>query len=124
MRPIAREANMSGSIDPLAASDTRAELRAALQARQELGPDMEDQVIDAFLRRIEQRVDAQIAARIPAQPAHKSINFNPTEVVGASFGIAVPLVLFAGIFAHTAGVVAVAVMVVIVNLLYLWGARN
>jgi hypothetical protein len=124
MRPIAREANMTGSGDPLASNDTRAELRAALQARQELGPDMEDHVVDTFLRRIEERVDAQVAARIPAQPERKQFHFNPTEVVGASFGIAVPLVLFAGIFAHTAGVVAVALMVVIVNLLYLWGARN
>ena len=47
------------------------DVRAALRARQELGPDMEDHVMDAFLTRlqssIDERVDQQVAGHVQDQ---------------------------------------------------------
>jgi hypothetical protein len=40
----------------------RQEVESALEARRELGPDYERQVIDAFVDRIEQRVEERLAA--------------------------------------------------------------
>jgi Flp pilus assembly protein TadB len=43
----------------------REDVQAAIEARRELGEEMEPQVIDAFLERVEQRLEK----RAPAQPA-------------------------------------------------------
>ena len=45
----------------------RDELRAAVAARQELGADLEPQVIDAFLEKIERRIDQRVSTRVPAR---------------------------------------------------------
>jgi Flp pilus assembly protein TadB len=116
---------MTGQSDALSSRESQAELRAALQARGELGPDMEDHVIDAFLQRIEQRVQAQVDASVAAMKKdRKKSKTNPTELVATSFGIAVPLMVIAGIFGGSMGIAAVAVMVVVINVLYLFGARD
>ena len=46
----------------------RDEVRAALAARQELGADLEPQVIDAFLEKVERRIDERMkTTRAPAR---------------------------------------------------------
>jgi hypothetical protein len=114
--------------EPLADRETRAELRASVAARRELGPEMEDQVIEAFLARIEQRVQAQVAQQMsaarPVRPKKGKSNDNPTEIVGASFGIAVPLMVVAGIWGQAPGIIAVVAMVLLINAMYLFGKRE
>ncbi|MFC0625856.1 hypothetical protein [Kribbella deserti] len=51
----------------MATDEARKDLRAAMAARQELGPDYEPEIIDAFL----ERVDARIAERVAAVPAQR-----------------------------------------------------
>jgi hypothetical protein len=46
----------------------RKDVETALEARQELGPDYERQVIDAFVDRIERRVDDRLAEMKPKGP--------------------------------------------------------
>jgi hypothetical protein len=45
----------------------REDVRAAIEARRELGEELEPQVIDSFLERIEQRLDEPRRRREPAQ---------------------------------------------------------
>jgi len=78
------------------------ELAATLEARKELGPGHDDHLIAGFLERIdseiERRVDERLARRSPRQPLGKE-----------ELGVAIPLVVVAGIFAGVTGVVAIAV---------------
>lgn len=116
------EVTVSDPIDPLANPETRSDLRAAISARHELGPDMEDHIADAFLARLDGRIQQQVARQISAagpMKARKS-KYNPPEVIGTSFGIGIPLIVVAGIFGGAWGVLAVILLVALVNvLLYL-----
>jgi hypothetical protein len=106
--------------------ETAKDLHAAVQARRELGADLEDHVVDAFLARIEQRVQAQVAQQVTAssKPAKQRTTYNPTEIVGASFGIAIPLCGVAGVFAGALGVLAVIALVLLVNLALYFDPRD
>lgn len=106
-------------------SELRTDLKAAVRARRELDPDMEDHVLEAFLARIDQRVQAQVAQQVStARPVQKASKYNPTEIVATTFGVAIPLMVIAAIFAHTAGVFAVVALVLAVNLLYYFDNRR
>jgi hypothetical protein len=48
------------------------ELRAALAAREDLGPEYESDLVKSFLDRIDREVDIRVAARIGAQPAPRA----------------------------------------------------
>lgn len=99
-------------------SETAKDLQAAVQARRELGPEMEDHLLEAFLARVEQRVQAQVVQQVKesARPAKAKSRYNPTEIVGTSFGIAVPLLVIAGYFAGQVGILAVCALVLLINL--------
>ena len=89
----------------------RDEARAALQARHELGPDYEDELVERFADRIEQR----LRERRPAQrPADQN-----TAIVIVSLLAAIPLIAIAGGTVGLAGVIAVCTALVLVN----WVAR-
>jgi hypothetical protein len=45
-------------------SEFRSELDAALQARKELGPEYETELVDSFLSRIDARLDARVEHRV------------------------------------------------------------
>ena len=45
-------------------ADVDEELRVAVKARQELGLDHEDEVIESFLARVQDRIDARVEARV------------------------------------------------------------
>lgn len=100
------------------------DLKASVAARRELGPELEDQVLEAFLARVQVQIDARVAEQVAGSKPVKSptraagSKYNPTEVVGASFGTAIPLVLFAGIFGHALGIAMVMLAVIGVNVLY------
>jgi hypothetical protein len=102
-------------------SEMRTDLRASVAARRELPPEFEDQVLEAFLARIESRVDQQIAERATsARPARESARSErvQVEVIAGSFGLSIPLMAIAGDIAQGPGVFAVVFGLVAVNLLY------
>lgn len=98
------------------------ELKAALAARRELGPELEDDVLAAFLGRLENHIDARVAERVGQQRERvkQSSRAEPVEVgvIAGSFALAIPLLAIAGGIAHTVGVIAVVFGLVAVNLLY------
>ena len=105
------------------------DLTASVAARRELGPELEDQVLEAFLARVQTQIDTRVAQQVAgsrpvSSPKHAAASkYNPTEIVGATFGIAIPLVLFAGIFGHAFGVAMVMLAVIAVNVLYVLNDR-
>jgi hypothetical protein len=92
----------------------RDELRAAIGARRELGPEYEPEIVDAFLERIERRVEERRAGRpTRVQGEHYAV----TPMVLGSLALSIPLLAIAGGTAGLAGVAIVAVAIVIVNLI-------
>ncbi|HWT25023.1 MAG TPA: hypothetical protein VN213_16095 [Solirubrobacteraceae bacterium] len=87
------------------------ELRSALAARRELGDEMEPELVEAFVARIERRLVDRAAAdqweRMRRQDHQK-------EMVLGSMGIAVPLLLIAAIFTGLAGVIAVCAALAVI----------
>lgn len=89
----------------------RQELHAALEARKELGEEMEPAVIDAFVARIEQR----LADREDREErALKRKRDHQKEMVLGSMGISVPLFVVAAIFTGLPGVVVVCVALAVI----------
>jgi hypothetical protein len=87
----------------------RDELRSAIEARKELGEEMEPAVIDAFVARIERRL-ADRADQ--SERALQRKREHQKEMVLGSMGISVPLLAFAAIFTGLPGVLAVCVALV------------
>jgi hypothetical protein len=89
----------------------RDELRTAIEARRELGDEMEPAVIDAFVARIEQRLVERSGDRgwaLQQQREHQK------EMILGSMAISIPLFAIAAVFAGFPGVVAVLVALVVI----------
>jgi hypothetical protein len=104
-------------------AELRRDLEAAVGARNELGPEMEQHVIEVFLSRIEQRIDARIeqaTAELRKAQKPKSEDSGPhfVEVVAPSLALSIPLVAIAGAMTGGVGVAAVMTGVFAINLLY------
>ena len=95
-------------------SDDRAlkdELQAAVQARKELGDEMEPAVVDAFVARIEHRL-AERAGE--GESALKRKRDHQKEMVLGSMGISIPLLAIAAVFTGLPGVLAVCLALVVI----------
>ena len=90
----------------------RDEARAALEARRELGPAYEDELVERFADRIEERLADRLPAKRPADQG--------TAIVIVSLIAASPLLGIAAGTVGLAGVIAVCTALVLVN----WIARN
>ena len=88
----------------------RDEARAALEARRELGPAYEDELVERFAEQIEARLRERSPARTNESPA----------VVIVSLLVAIPLIAIAGSTVGLAGVIVVCAALVLVN----WVARS
>jgi hypothetical protein len=89
----------------------RQELEAAIQARRELGEEMEPAVVDAFVARIEQRLADRAEAD---ERALKRRRDHQKEMVLGSMGISIPLFALAAVFTGLPGVVAVCIALVVI----------
>ena len=89
----------------------RQELSVALAARQELGSEMEPEVLDAFVARIERRL-AERAGASELALAHK--REHQKEMVLGAMALSIPLMAIAAIFTGLAGVIAVCAAIAVV----------
>ena len=87
----------------------RDELQAAIQARSELGEEMEPAVIDAFVARIEQRLGDRAEGD---ERALKRRRDHQKEMILGSMAISIPLFAVAAVFAGLPGILAVLVALV------------
>src|SRR5215218_5664456 len=85
------------------------EVVSAIEARQELGGEMEPAIIDAFVARVERRLaerDEQSERALQRKRDHQK------EMVLGSMAISIPLLAFAAVFAGLAGVIVVCLALV------------
>lgn len=87
------------------------ELEAAIEARRELGTEMEPAVIDAFVARIERRLTDR---RDDGERALKQKRDHQKEMVLGSMAISIPLLAIAAIFTGLAGVITICVALVLI----------
>lgn len=109
----------------------REDLKAALSARRDLGPDYEDAVLESFLERVDAsvaaRVDARLAAQLPAADRGEPPRDDGRDqsfVLGIiSLGTGIPITAIASSNGGVAGTVAAWVGIALVNVAYSWGRR-
>lgn len=87
------------------------ELQAAIEARKELGEEMEPALIDAFVERIERRLVERGSDR---EAALKRKRDHQKEMVVGAMGISIPLFALAAIFAGFPGVLAVCAVLAVI----------
>ena len=102
--------------------ELRHEAEATLAAHQEVGKELEPQLVDQFADRVEAGDrTAGAGARSPAAAEHGARAPMIPLALG-SLGIAIPLMAIAGGIAGLAGIIAVCIAIVFVNVL--WTARR
>ena len=96
----------------------RKDVEAALEARRELGRDYEPEIVDAFLEKIERRLDQRPPAAAPAHRRHGSGSFSVTFLALGSMGIGVGATAIATV--HHQGWVAVIawIAIALINIAY------
>jgi hypothetical protein len=95
---------------------TGEELRAAFAARRELGEELEPQVIDSFVERIERRIEERVNARVPVRQERPADHALALAIV--SLCVSIPLIAIAGGTVGLPGVIAVCIAIVLVNVVY------
>jgi small-conductance mechanosensitive channel len=87
------------------------ELQAAIEARKELGAELEPELIDGFVERIERRLAARGGQN---EQALKRKRDHQKEMVLGAMGISVPIFVIAAIFAGLAGIIAVGAVIAVI----------
>jgi hypothetical protein len=89
------------------------ELEAAIEARKELGAEMEPALIDAFVERIERRIAER---ETESERALKARRDHQKEMVLGAMAISIPLFIVGAIFTGLAGVIAVCAVFAVIAL--------
>jgi hypothetical protein len=89
------------------------ELEAAIEARKELGAEMEPALIDAFVERIERRIAER---ETESERALKARRDHQKEMVLGAMAISIPLFIVGAIFTGLAGVIAVCAVLAVIAL--------
>lgn len=89
----------------------REEIEAAIEARKELGAELEPAVIDTFVERIEKSIVKRDDQR---EKALKRRRDHQKEMVLGAMALSIPLMAIAAIFTGLAGVIAVCVAIGVV----------
>lgn len=98
----------------------REEVASALEARRELGPAYEDEIVDALARKLEARIDERVAA---ARPRRSGTPFMVPVALG-SLGMGIPLTAIAGGTGGAAGIALTWIGIAVVNLAAAIGSRR
>ncbi|GAA3231612.1 hypothetical protein ACFQE4_12100 [Streptomyces thermocoprophilus] len=110
-------------------SDLKKELDATLHARRELGEEYESALVDSFLEKVDQRIDAAVERRVRREYAERQMAVardsrasRPTDSFGERFGfgivslvLAVPLSAIGGGVADLPGLLVAWAGIVGVN---------
>jgi hypothetical protein len=89
----------------------RDELQAAIEARKELGAELEPALIDSFVERIERRLSER------SEESERSLRRrreHQKELVLGAMGISIPLLAIAAIFTGLAGVIVVCAALAVI----------
>ena len=100
-------------MEPEGAVD-REELTAAIEARRELGAELEPHVVDSFVERIEQR----LADRTRSKPARTDDSGNTVVLAIVSVLAGIPITAIAATHGGIVAMIVVWAGIVLVNLAY------
>jgi hypothetical protein len=113
----------AGSQESLVQKEVVTDLKSAIEARRELGGELEEQVLEAFLAQVQQRIDAQVNEQLEKNgfksPAEKRKGNAPAWVFPASLLLSLPMVAAAGFYGGALGIVAVMVALISVTAIWL-----
>ena len=93
----------------------RDDIQATIEARRELGTEMEPHLIDSFVDRIEKRIDEGTTRRIPAQRHGREGSF---VLALASLVAAIPITAIAATHGGIVAMVVVWLGIVLLNAVY------
>jgi hypothetical protein len=101
----------------LGVSVPRDDLEAAVEARRELGPAHEAEIIDGFVERMEKSIDQRIDDRIGRLRETRATRGRDGDytVTYVSLGVSIPMLGIAGGIAGLAGIIVVCLALVLVN---------
>lgn len=89
----------------------REDLRSAIASRRELDEELEPAVIDAFVERIEKRLDGR--RQEDALALHQKREHEKEMILG-SMAISIPLLAIAAVFTGLAGVIVVCLALTVI----------
>jgi len=92
----------------------RDELQTAIEARRELGPEYEDEVLNAFLAKVEQRLVQLGSVRAESETALKRRREHQKEMILGAMGISIPLLAIGAVFAGLAGILVVCAALAVI----------
>lgn len=103
----------------------RNELRAAVEARRELGPEYEGALIESFLERLDQDIDRRIHSRAADAPNRRPSGGDPSLPLAlGSIGMGIPISAIAGGTGGIGGLLVAWTGIAVVNLAHAWGRRR
>jgi hypothetical protein len=111
----------------------RDELRATVEARRDLGSDYESALIESFIEKIDNVIDARVRAEVAAQSGYRGAQSGPGKNKGSdptigialgSLGIGIPLTAIAADQAGPAGLFLAWTGIVLVNIAAAFGRRR
>ena len=88
----------------------REELKATMRTRQELGEEMEDEVIESFLERLEASINDQVDARVAALAPKRRRSGLSTGRIAVVLCLSIPLFGIAGGIGDLYGILAVVAL--------------
>jgi len=91
--------------------DLRRDLEATTAARRELGPAHDDELIEAFLERLDRRLAESSGA---SERALKRTRDHQREMTLGGMAISIPILAIAAFFAGLAGVIVVCAMLAVI----------
>ena len=97
---------------------TRDDVTSMVGARQELGADMEPAVVDAFLERVEEAIEAQAAERRPKPRGTVPESGERLALAIVSLGTGIPITAIAAEAADAQGIAIAWIGIAAVNLLF------
>ncbi|SFL14232.1 hypothetical protein SAMN05216275_15910 [Streptosporangium canum] len=109
------------------------ELRAAVAARRELGPEYEDSLVEGFLEKMDQEIDRRVDDRIAARSRKDAPAVRPSVDAGQRLALSIASIFFgvgatAGIAASTDnGILVILILwlgIVGVNVSFALGRRR
>ena len=111
---------------PERVQDWRRDLQSAVEARRELGPEYEPQLIESFLERLDRDIDQRLDARVSGHRPHPGPGRTNTSIPIAlgSLGLGIPLSGIAGGTGGLGGLLAAWAGIVAVNVAHAWGQRR
>ena len=92
----------------------RDDLHATIEARRELGPDHEPELVDAFVERIERRIAERQGE---SEQSLRRKREHQKEMVLGAMALSIPLFAMAAIFTGLAGVIVVCIALAVIAII-------